>query len=202
MSRTKIITSFGKYNDADLEQKAELIVDSMTNNANFPNPIPPIADVQAATTAYDAAIIKAKEGGKTEQLARELKRQELVVLLEKLALYVQMEADGIETVLASSGFTLSKPRQTIGILPKPQNFAVHAENVGSIKLSLKTIHGAKSYQYEYRKKTDLAWSVMVYTKTSLLLTELESGQQYEFRVAAVGTVMQRVYSDVLSSYIL
>lgn len=115
MTKIKIITSFGKYNDADLEQKAELIVHSMTSNANFPNPIPPIADVLAATTAFDAAIIRAKEGGKTEQFARDLKRQELIALLDKLALYVQIEADGIDSVLASSGFTLSK-------VPQPMAF--------------------------------------------------------------------------------
>jgi hypothetical protein len=202
MTKIKIITSFGKYNDADLEQKAELIVHSMTSNANFPNPIPPIADVLAATTAFDAAIIRAKEGGKTEQFARDLKRQELIALLDKLALYVQIEADGIDSVLASSGFTLSKIPQPIGILPKPQSFVLHAENVGSIRLNLKSIHGAKSYQFEYRKKTDAAWIILVHTKTSLLLSDLESGQLYEFRVAGIGTALQRVYSDVLSSYVL
>lgn len=202
MTRIKIITSFGKYSDAELEQKAELIVDSMTGNANFTNPMPLIADLKAATTAFDTAIIKAKEGGKTEHLNREIKRHELIAMLEKLALYVQIEADGIDAVLASSGFTLSKQRQPVGILPKPQNFAVHAENVGIIKLSLKTIQGAKSYQYEYRKKGEKAWEVIVFTKATLLLTELESGQQYEFRVAAIGTVLQRIYSDVLSSYVL
>lgn len=202
MTKIKIITSFIKYNDADLEQKAELIIDSMSGNPNFANPVPPIADLQAATIAFDAAIIKAKEGGKKEQLARDLKRDELIAVLDKLALYVQMEGDGDDVALASSGFSLSKPRQAVGILPKPQSFKVQPENPGSIKLSLKIIRGSKSYQYEYRKKGDEAWSVAVFTKSHFLLTGLESGQQYEFRVTAVGTSEQRIYSDTISSYIL
>ncbi|WDO11624.1 fibronectin type III domain-containing protein [Flavobacterium sp. WW92] len=202
MSRIKIITSFGRYNDANLEQKAELIADSMTNNPHFEDPVPAIADLKEATIAFDEAIIKAKEGGKREQLRRDDKRKELIVLLDKLALYVHMKADGDKSALASSGFTLSKIPEAIGILSKPQNFMVRAENAGSIKLSIKTIRGAKSYQYEYRKKGETIWQIWVHTKTTLLLTNLESGQQYEFRIAAIGAAMQRVYSDVISSYVL
>jgi len=202
MSKIKIITSFSRYSDADLEQKAELIADSMTNNANFESPEPAISVLQAATTAFDTAIIKAKEGGKTEKLIRELKREELIVILDKLALYVQMKGDGNDAALASSGFSLSKIRNIVGTLPKPQNFALHAENVGKIKLSLKPVRGAKSYLYEYRKKGEEVWEIMVYTKTTLVLTELESGQMYEFRVAPVGSSTEKTYSDVLSSYIL
>ena len=174
----------------------------MTNNANFESPEPAISVLQAATTAFDTAIIKAKEGGKTEKLIRELKREELIVILDKLALYVQMKGDGNDAALASSGFSLSKIRNIVGALPKPQNFALHAENVGKIKLSLKPVRGAKSYLYEYRKKGEEVWDIMVYTKTTLVLTELESGQMYEFRVAPVGSSTEKTYSDVLSSYIL
>ncbi|WDO14001.1 fibronectin type III domain-containing protein [Flavobacterium sp. WW92] len=202
MSKIKIITSFSRYSDADLEQKAELIADSMTNNANFESPEPAISVLQAATTAFDTAIIKAKEGGKTEKLIRELKREELIGILDKLALYVQMKGDGNDAALASSGFSLSKIRNIVGALPKPQNFALHAENVGKIKLSLKPVRGAKSYLYEYRKKGEEVWEIMVYTKTTLVLTDLQSGQQYEFRVAPVGSSTEKTYSEVLSSYIL
>lgn len=202
MTKTKLITSFSRYNDADLEQKAELIVDSMTGNAHFADPVPALADIQAATTAFDMAIIKAKEGGKTEQLLRTFKREELIALLDRLALYVQLEADGNEAVLSSSGFSLSRTRNTVGALTKPQGFTVLAENVGKIKLHLKAMRGAKSYLFEYRKSGEEVWNVMVYTKTTLVLTELESGKLYEFRVVAVGSSDQRIYSDVLSSYVL
>jgi hypothetical protein len=47
-----------------LEQKAELIADRMTNNANFESPEPAISVLQAATTAFDTAIIKPKRAAR------------------------------------------------------------------------------------------------------------------------------------------
>lgn len=203
MSKIKIITSFSKYNDAELEQKALLIIDSMSNNSNFPTPTPPIADINTAVVAFQAALTRLKEGGsKQDMLLRDQKRTELSSLLEKLAYYVQMTVDDDGPALASSGYSLSKQPEPIGILPKPQNFNVQPEAVGMIKLSLKAIKGAKSYQYEYRRRGTDGWIIKVHTKVTLLLTELESGVQYEFRVTAIGTAPQRVYSDVLSSFVL
>lgn len=202
MSKTKITTSFGKYSDANLEQKAELILDSLENNAFFTTPVPPLADLQSAVTAFDLSIIKAKEGGKIEQLQRENKRNELIAVLNKLALYVQLEGDGNNVALLSSGFSLSKTPQTIGVLPKPQHFKIIPKTSGIVNLSLKTIYGAKSYQYEYRKKGDTIWQVQLETKPTVLLTGLTSGTEYEFRVTAIGSNSQRIYSDVLSSFIL
>ena len=202
MTKTRIVTSFNKYNDADLEQKAELIVSSLEDNAYFTDIIPPLEVLKTAVEAFDLAIVKAKEGGKTEMLERNNKRNDLIALLDKLALFVQMQGDGNDVALASSGFSLSKTPQPIGILPKPREFTVSAPNVGSISLKLKAIYGAKTYQYEYRRKGDETWTVQTHTKPILLLTDLESGTAYEFRVTGVGSNPQRVYSDVLSSYVL
>ncbi len=202
MAKLKILTDFTSYTDSALEQKAELIVDSMTDNAHFTAPVPAPADIRTALTAFDAAIVKAKEGGKVEKAERDAKRQELVVLLEKLALYVQMQGNENEAALASSGFSLSRTPASIGILEKPRNFTVKPDNVGMVKLSLKAIYGAKSYQYEYRKTNEEQWTVLVQTRSNTLITGLQSGQQYQFRVAGIGTAPERVYSDVLSSFVL
>lgn len=202
MKKVKIITSFGKYNDANLEQKAELILNSLENNSFFTTPTPPLTELRTAVEAFDLAIIKAKEGGKTEQLERENKRKELLALLDKLALYVQFEGDGNDVALASSGFSLSKTPQPVGILPKPQRFTVTPKTPGIIILSLKAIYGAKSYQYEYRKKGDEVWLIKTETKPKLLISNLESGTEYEFKVTGIGTNPQRIYSDVLNSFVL
>lgn len=60
---TKII-DFGNLNDAGLELKAELIVEAMTRNVYFPDPIPSIADINASVKAFDIAIMRVKEGNK------------------------------------------------------------------------------------------------------------------------------------------
>jgi len=203
MKKVNIITSFSKNNDAELVLKALLIVSSMTGNANFATPEPALADVKAAADALDAAIVEAKESGtKAKILARENKRTLLVELLNRLALYVKFTALDDAEVLASSGFSLSKTPEPVGVLAKPHNFMVEATQVGAIKLSIKAINGANGYQYEYRKKGTEVWSIFMDTKSKVNINGLQSGEQYEFRVAGVGTVAQRIYSDVLSSFIL
>lgn len=202
MRKPRIINSFVKFSDADLEQKAELIISSLKDNTHYPTPSPPLTELQAATDAFDLAITKAKEGGKVEKLERDNKRKELVDLLRKLALYVQMEGDGDDVALASSGFSLSKAPQPIGILPKPQRFTVIPKTPGIVTLTLKTIYGAKTYQYEFRPKGEEKWLVQAETKPTLLLTNLESGIEYEFRVTGIGSNPQRIYSDVISSFVL
>lgn len=202
MFKNKVITSFSKLSDGELEQKAELIFDSLTGNENFPEPIPSLTSLRGVLSQFDLTIVKAKEGGRTEQILKNSKRRELTDMLNNLALYVQLQGDGNEAILASSGFSLSRPPQPIGMLDKPQNFSVSPNNPGMVKLNLKAIYGAKSYRFEYRKKTEESWEVTVSTKSGLLLTGLESGVAYEFRVAGVGTNTQRIYSDILSSFIL
>ncbi|MGS2764632.1 hypothetical protein [Sinomicrobium sp. M5D2P9] len=199
---TKILTSFTSYNNAAFIQKAELIVDSMTDNASFATPIPSLTEVRTAIDTFGAAIVKAGEGGQTDRLARDQKRTDLVALLQKLALYVQMESNNDEVVLASSGFTLRKTPEPIGILAKPKNFVVVPVNRGMIKASLNSIYGAKSYLFEYRRVGEEPWTVVAHTKSSLLLNSLDSGREYEFRVAGVGAAPQKIYSESVRSFTL
>jgi hypothetical protein len=203
MKKVDINTSFSKYNDPELVLKAMLIFNSMTGNLNFATPEPTLAEVKAAADALDAAIVEAKEAAtKTKILARENKREVLTGLLKRLSLYVKLTALDDAEVLASSGFSLGKTPEPVGVLAKPQNFTVEAVQVGTVKLSIKAINGANSYQYENRKKGTEAWDVLVDTKSKVTLTGLESGTLYEFRVTGIGTAAQRVYSDVLSSFVL
>lgn len=202
MTKTKVLTNFGHYSDAELEQKAELIAYSMKDNANFPNPNVSIESLEQATTEFSGAITKAKEGGKVDKEAKHTKRKALIEMLNNLALYVQMQGNGNSEVLASSGYSLSKAREHIGVLPKPENFSVKPETPGMVKLKLKAIKGANSYRYEYKLVEEEKWTAKVHTKSTLELDGLISGKKYQFRVAGVGTEEKRVYSDIISSFVL
>ena len=202
MKKVDILTSFSRYSNHSLVLKAKLIVTSMTGNSYFATPDPTLADIKAAAEALETAIVEAKEGTKAKILAREDRYALLVKLLTTLALYVKFTAKGNEQALASTGFSLSKKPEPIGVLTKPQNFRIEPNDIGAIKLSVKTIYGANGYQYEYRKKGEVEWNFLMDTKSKVLLTGLESGVQYEFRVTGMGTVAQRVYSDIVSSFIL
>ena len=202
MASPTILTSFSRYRDAELDQKAHFIIDSMTGNAHFPDPVPAIADITTANDEYIAARSAAETGDREAVSIKNQKREALEYLLGKLALYVEATANDDEAILLSSGFSLKKSPTPVGILSKPENFSAHATEAGMVMLRLKAIHGADSYQYEYRIAGDPQWIIRVDSKSSLLLTGLQSGSAYEFRVAGIGTNPERVYSNVLQSYVL
>ena len=202
MKGNKIVLSYKRLNDSQLVQKAGLILECLTDNKDFPNPSPTLEELNLALVEFNSAILSAKEGWKAEQWKRIEKRKQLIELLDSLAWFVQHKGNRNEESLMSTGISLRKTPQPVGVLPNPQAFTIVATNVGTIKMKLKAIYGARSYQYEYRKKGESTWQVFVHTKAVLLLSNLESGAMYEFRVAGIGTNTQRVISDVLSSYVL
>ncbi|MFD0940396.1 fibronectin type III domain-containing protein [Pedobacter boryungensis] len=202
MTRPRIITGFSRYRDTELDVKAKFIVDSMTANANFSTPIPALTEITAATNSYIEALSNAEAGGKSQIAIKNQTRLQLEGLLEKLALYVEAYGQSNEVVLLSSGFSLAKTTTPVGILPKPENFTVQPKEKGTVNLKLSSIRGAISYQFEYRILGEETWVVNVQSKSSLALTNLQSGAQYEFRVTAIGSVTDRIYSDEVKSFVL
>jgi hypothetical protein len=202
MNKPRIITGFSRYRKTELDVKAKFIVDSMTNNANFTTPFPPLADVATATTAYSEALSNAEGGGMAQTAIKNQARLHLEELLEKLALYVEAYGKNDEVILLSSGFTLAKAVTPIGILSKPEGFTVQSKGKGTISLKLTSIRGAVVYQFEYRIIGEETWTICTYSKSYLSLTNLQSGAQYEFRVTGIGTALERIYSDELKSFVL
>lgn len=206
MTTTKVITSFQRYKDTDLNQKAQHIVDSLTGNAQFPTPIPSLTDLQTAITAYATALAKAVDGSKQDTVIKNQARDTVETLLSKLALYVQLNGNDDPAIILSSGFDISKPRTPIGVLPKPTGFIVSAgKEKGSIDISLNAIAGAVSYQYEQTDAPVTAtsvWTVTVNTSAGITIHHLQSGKEYAFRAAGVGSDPTRVYSDVITSFVL
>lgn len=202
MYKKKISIALNNLNDADLQVKAEHIVDCLTNNAFFTTPSPTLAEVKTVLQEFTTATAKAKDRSRVDIIIKNEKREKLLNLLKTLALYVQLEGENNETALGSSGFTLHKTPQPIGILPKPKNFTVKAVHPGAIKVSLSAIYGAKMYLYEYRVKGQEAWQGITDTKSTMLFSNLTKANEYEFRVLPMGANSERVYSDILSSIVL
>ena len=202
MSRTKIVTGFSRYRDPELDQKAKFIIDSMTGNPHFTSPVPTIEEITTANDEYITARSNAETGDRESVAIKNQKREALENLLNKLALYVEASSNDDEAIMLSSGFSISKHHEPVGILPKPQNFSARPTQKSMISLKLQHIPGAGSYQFEYRQTGVTEWTIEVHTKSNMLLTGLESGKEYEFRVTGIGAAPERVYSDVLRSYVL
>lgn len=202
MTKKKISINLNNLNDAALQVKAEHIIDSLTNNEYFTSPTPSLSEVQTALQEFTTAVVKAKEGARVDVSIKNDKKKILVSLLRTLALYVQFEGDSNETALTSSGFTLQKTPQPIGILAKPKNFKVVSLHPGAVKISMATVYGAKSYVYDYRVKGETTWQSINDTRANIIISNLTKVTEYEFRAVAIGVNPERVYSDVLTAVVL
>ncbi len=200
-----ILIGFKNHSDESLVVEAGQIKFSMTNNAHFPSPVPTLTELKDTTDEYSAALDNMGNGANATLLKNE-KRKKLEDTLKRLGLYVETVADGNEVIAESSGFKLRNKPSPVGVLPKPANFKViPAPAKGSVKLSIDKIHGAKTYLFEYKlnaNATDDRWINILDSQSSLVISNLLSGQEYIFRVVGIGSNPTRVYSDEVSSFVL
>jgi hypothetical protein len=118
MSLVKIVTGFTRMRDDELDTRAQTIVEKMTGNANYPDPVPALADITIVLTAYKQALVQSQNGngGKDKTAIKNAKRVELVGLLTRLAQFVQFNCQDDLAILLTSGFDSRKPNTPIGML--------------------------------------------------------------------------------------
>ncbi len=126
MRKPKVLIDFSRYTDAELDQVAATIIAAMTDNTNFTTPVPALSLLSTALTAYRNALSAAAMGGEADTIFKDQQREALEELLVPLGLYVELESNGDEAVMLSSGYKVSKQPTPVGQLPKPSNFKVRA----------------------------------------------------------------------------
>lgn len=144
----RVTNGFDKLNIPEFSQQLDVIVSSMTDNANFPNLQ---SDVQALSTeaaAYQTLVTKAASRDKNVILSRDNNRESITTMLHVLGLEVSAVAKGDAEILASSGFPYTQPRKTSPPLQKPPAPLVsQGVNNGEIDCKTATQPGVKSVNY-------------------------------------------------------
>ncbi|NOQ31458.1 MAG: hypothetical protein GQ570_10070 [Helicobacteraceae bacterium] len=208
MSKLKVKISFKHLNEGTLAEFATSVCDKMQNNSHFKTPTPPIKEVQKATDAYSSSHTIAKEVTTKENTAiKNEKKAELTDLLSALAGYVNLASKGNEVALESSGFEMaSSSSAPIGVLDAPAE--IHAKdgnNSGEIEISFSKVAKATSYIILFTKDADqenAKWDAKLVTKTKNLVTGLEEGVKYFFKVCATSAKSSELdrynYTDVVS----
>jgi hypothetical protein len=171
---------------AQLIPYAAGIVTGMTNNPAFPNPVVPLATVNAAISALHTAEAAALTRAKGAVATRNEKRAALVSLLEQLRAYVQARADATPengaSIIESAGMAVRK----VATHPA-RTFTAKAGAVsGSVTLYAKSVGDRAAYMWEYSTdggKTWLALPPTLQAKTTV--TGLTPGSSVEFRYRAV-----------------
>lgn len=102
----------------------------------------------------------------------------------------------------TSGFSFAKIPAPKPPILKPQNLKVMNSNQsGQMDVSIDAVAGALAYVYQYIADADLPtgnWSSNTCSQRKCTITGLTPGTLYHWRVAAVGTKGQILYSDTIS----
>lgn len=189
-------------NASALIAKTEHIVAAMTGNANFPNPTPDLADLNAAKQALKDATRAAKFGDKRAILDRKDKEGVVKDLLRQLASYITMTANGDGAMIASSGFEVRRLPEPMPRLTRPLGFeAIRGEHSGTAVLEWKSVRGSQTYLIEVTTSdpgtSEAVWTTAaITTKVKHRIENLERGKYYWYRVMAIGRNTTSTYSDV------
>ncbi len=203
----KIIIDYGsnRFTDAALSLKADNVVEKMKNNGNFPEAETLTTNVATSNDSYKQALARQSSGGKEATAYKRQCRLTLEKALRQLAAHVQTAAQGDEIKILSSGFDIRKKPSPIGVLPKPTLTIKVGHNHGSLDLLCTSLNGAKAYEFRYTEapvNDESQWTIRTNSKSMLSLSELKCGQEYAFSAAGVGASSLRVWSEVVTSYVL
>lgn len=188
-------------------ENARHYVTVMTGNANFPTPIPTLANVTTAVNNLEASYNAALAGGKVLTAIMRDKEAILNGLLIQLSHYVEATANGNETVILSAGMDVrvqAGGRRITGFTVQ------RGEMAGEIKLSTPAIPRnayvwemvADPLPVETEEDPEHTWEQIGISITASFIKEgLEIGKKFWFRVASIGKDGQSAWSDPLPKVI-
>lgn len=192
---------FAKLADLDLDDFALRIDKSITGNPTyssmFVDAMLPL--LRAANTDFANRMQKSAMGGAIDTAAKNLSRQTLLGLLQRLAGYVEITARDMEQLL-SSGFEARSRDRACSRLEKPKGLIIRKGATGQLIGHLS--HPVKnSNLYEGRFKADGAWLPSVFTGDwqHIIFSGLTLGAVYTIEVRALGGMIgQSDWSDPVS----
>jgi hypothetical protein len=203
MRTAKISISFSFYSDVNLEAKASYIIASMKGNPSFTDPVPNIAELQAALKQFSADLLAAANLDRKKIANKNASRAVLEQLLTELGMYVMYVAKGNEATLTSSGFTLGKIPQP-RYIDNPGNVTLsNGITSGQMVASVVAVKGNSGYVYEIcaEQPTETnVWTSFAASRSKFTFTNLLPGKKYWIRVAATGFRGQIAYSPVASQF--
>ena len=185
-----ISLSFKKYNQAEVAQFANNVINSMTKDAQFITLKPFVDDLNADYQAFTTAVTNAIYGGTLLIREKNRKMADLNAELETVANQVEALANGNEDVIEAAGYQVRIPNKPITELTAPIDVTVLnvSDKSGAVKLSWKPTPGAVTYGIERLYAGETAWQNGDYsTSSTTIITDLKPGSQITFHLRAIGT---------------
>ena len=188
---------------ADVIQFSRNVVTSMTGNANFPAPVPDLADITTAVDELEVAHENTFNGGKKQTTIQKEKRLAVFNLMRTERDHVNVVGDGNAVILESSGFPLADLPSSV-VLKLPGNLRTKTlAEPGQVEVACDRVDGASNYQVQYQKEDPLApgvlsdnWTILdPIGPTRQVVENLDSVSYYWFQMRATGSGKPSPWSD-------
>jgi len=201
----RVALNIRNLSDEALIVKVQSVVNTMTNNPNFPAPLPELDALTTAATVYQDALAGQQPGFKEDTFRKNEARAELEHAFRMLGTLVEVKCNNDLATLLSSGFDVRKTPVPYGRLEKPGALQIElTSKPGSVKLTTAKVAGASSYFFQYAlvPVTDESqWRTVGSTARTRIIDNLEVGKPYTFRVCGVGADPTMVYSDEVIRFV-
>jgi hypothetical protein len=199
-----LIAKYSKREE-DLEIKGDIVVETMENNPDFPDPPPAFAELKKEMPEFRASRRSAETGDKKMVSIKNDKKVKVQNLLQVLADYVTVKSNGDRTLILSSGFDVSnESRSNKNVPPSIGKLEVELGEPGVATTRSKDVTAVKAYIHQYTTEAPTTNTVWVGDGSSYsehTFSGLSSGKQYWFRVVAIGVKKQKAYSPIVSRFI-
>jgi hypothetical protein len=192
MPQQRVLLGFSNAPDHALEEMAGAVINNLFGNPLFPTPPVTKVALQAALTAFTAAIAAQMQGGTAATAAKNARRDDLIALLRQLAAYVQQITSTDLAGMLSSGFEAVSTNRAQKPLDTPSILSIDNGISGQLLPKITTSANARAYEGRFALaapgQPQGPWqSAGLYSNTrDVALNGLTPGQIYAFQVRAIG----------------
>ncbi|MDQ6624178.1 MAG: fibronectin type III domain-containing protein [Verrucomicrobiota bacterium] len=164
------------------------VITKMTGNVSFPNPMPTLAVLAAATDELEIKTQAALNGGRIEMAARRAAEATALSLARQLGNYVESQANGDLEVLLSSGFEAVRAPSPSVIPATPDNQNLSYTGIsGQLLFRFTGDYNVRNFSVQHAENADGPWTDHgLSTSTRVLLEDLTPGKTYWARASANG----------------
>lgn len=202
--KKKLILNFKETRDPDLGMLGFSVANHMTDNEHFPDPGMLIIELHEISKQFQSALNDAWSRDREKIAIKNSIRLLLIKKLKQVGEFVITESKETEAPLLSSGFDLYKPIDKV-VIKAPTNFKIKpGPNPGEIIMQVNRVKGARSYLYQWTPNpvtSKSIWQSIPDTRCKKTIKQLPLGVDYAFRMAAVGSRNQLLYTNILTRYI-
>jgi len=204
--KKKLSLNFKETRDEDLNMLAYAVATRMTDNEHFPDPGLLIIELFEIRNQFHEALIGAHSRDLQKVAYKNNVRALLIKKLKEVGEFVLTHTAHSKAglPLVSTGFDLIKTEDEIS-LKSPKDFKIlPGPNPGEMILKVSRVRGARSYLYQWTPAPvtkESVWESIADTRCKKVIKGLPLGINYCFRMAAIGSRNQIIYTEPLSRYV-